>query len=230
MTIPSAAHTGDQAIALQHRAPVIARVLTALIGMHDHFTLGLATPARHDQCIHRQLSVDAITHRPANDVTGEQVHHHRQVGHPLPQDHVAQVRHPHLVRAGHRESRQEVLHPLRGKTPREGGPGGGPLAGKEQALLAHQGAHPLLPHLEAFPPQEGGEAPVAVPGPGRRQGPQAFPEGPLLGRGVLGPVVEGAPGHPEDPGKEADGVGSPVASPSGEHLEGLHQLPPFLCR
>ena len=44
VTIPSATHAGDQAVTLEHRAPIVTRVLAALVRVNNDFTLGLAPP------------------------------------------------------------------------------------------------------------------------------------------------------------------------------------------
>ena len=53
--VTPATHTGLQLVGQAETLPVIAAILTALVGVDDHSVFGLAAPNRHQQGIQRQL-------------------------------------------------------------------------------------------------------------------------------------------------------------------------------
>ena len=55
VAVTAPTHTPLQVMRLQKRVPVVAGVLAALVGVHNHLALRLATPDLHQQRIQCQL-------------------------------------------------------------------------------------------------------------------------------------------------------------------------------
>ena len=62
VAVAAPAHTGAQVVRTQEGLPVVAAVLTSLIGMHDDGARRIASPDRHQQGIERQVTIHARLH------------------------------------------------------------------------------------------------------------------------------------------------------------------------
>jgi len=71
--------------------------------MDEHPVLRLPAPHRHQQCLQNNVRRLAALHRPADDTTGVEVDHDRQIGEAFLGPDVGDVRHPDPVRCCHVE-------------------------------------------------------------------------------------------------------------------------------
>lgn len=97
VAVASPAHAAEQVVVPQETLPVVARELTAFIGVHQHRVFGLSAPQRHQQSIEHKFCVDAAGHGPANHLAGEQIKHHGQIQPTLVGTDLGDVRNPGLV-------------------------------------------------------------------------------------------------------------------------------------
>ena len=71
--------------------------------MDEHPVLRFPAPHRHQQCLQNNVGRLAALHRPADDTTGVEVDHDRQIGEAFLGPDVGDVRHPDPVRCCHVE-------------------------------------------------------------------------------------------------------------------------------
>ena len=81
--VASSAHAGLKSVGSAEAPPIVAAVLTALVGVNNS-SMWSTSPDRHHDRIQDQLSVDSRSGRPPNDLPGEQVHHDGKVEPSLP--------------------------------------------------------------------------------------------------------------------------------------------------
>jgi hypothetical protein len=70
-------------------------------------------PDGHHDGVKDECATDGGLRSPADDLTREQIHHHREVRPALPGSNVRKYRHPDLVRLGHRELALRDIRNLR---------------------------------------------------------------------------------------------------------------------
>ena len=96
-TISPPAHTGLQAVSPAEPLPVVAAILRALIRMDDG-ALWAAESDSSDNRIQHQFAMECRRHRPANDLSREEIHDDGQIEPALPRTNVGYVGDPHRVR------------------------------------------------------------------------------------------------------------------------------------
>ena len=69
------AHAQLQVVGPTEALPVVAAVLRPLVRMHEHRLSGSTPPDRHQQGANHKRAAEAGLHRPADDLTREQVHY-----------------------------------------------------------------------------------------------------------------------------------------------------------
>ena len=107
-------HATDQIVPAQEALVLLARELTAAIGVQQHRIAILSLPQRHEHRLQYELAILNRAHRPADDESGVKVDHHAQVQPALRRPDEGDIRDPFTIRRRRSKvSSQVVLNMLR---------------------------------------------------------------------------------------------------------------------
>ena len=96
--VTTTAHAAGDAKLRQQRLEALARLLATLVRVVQQLTRFATSPKRHDQRIGNQLRRHLLTHRPADNATGEEIEDHGKIQPAFVRPDVCEIGDPALVR------------------------------------------------------------------------------------------------------------------------------------
>jgi Protein of unknown function (DUF2699). len=183
MAVAAAAHAADQAVGCQEILPIVAGVLRSLIGVNEQSGGRLAAPHRHHQRLQHQVGVQGRSHRPADDLPGEQVHDRRQVQPAFVGADVGDVGDPGTIGGYGVELPCQMVVCDHGRLASAHAGSAAITNLRPQAFATHQPGHPVLAAALAQITQVAGNLAVAVHAPALQPG--------LLDQAQYAPIVLG---------------------------------------
>src|SRR5439155_4094502 len=147
VTIAAAAHTAPDAVRLEERLVVFARVRAALVRVMQQSALRAAPLHRHREGLDREMAIVDGADRPAHDEAGEQIQNRGQIEFPaLADDELGGIADPALIRGVGRELPIEQIRGNRLAMMAHGRACEALPDPGLQAILLHQTDDPLAAH------------------------------------------------------------------------------------